>query len=178
MFGADVLVPEAFRLFGCHIEDALALRAQRHFDGGGNSLADGDARLNFFPDGLDRTLLAQEAVGQRLVLAHQAEKQVFGLDVRASVLAGFVPGKKNDATRFLCVSFEHVSSLLPLGYPSPRLSPSESAEHHVQVPRSGHSAPPAPDCASRSATRGDACDAAAPSTRTQPKHSARPDPRS
>src|ERR1700741_3193932 len=103
---------------------------------------------------------------------------MFGFDVRAPVLAGFVPGKKDDATRFFCISFEHVSSLLPRGSPSLRLSPSESAEHHVPVPPHGHILPLAPGCASRSTTSGDACDATVPATRTRPKHSARPDLRS
>jgi hypothetical protein len=32
---------------------------------------------------------------------------VFGLDVRAAVLAGFVPCKEYDASRFFCIPFEH-----------------------------------------------------------------------
>ena len=107
MFSTYVLVPQAFGFFGGAVQDSLAFRAQWHFDGGGNPLADRDARFNFFPDRLDRTLLAQKPVGQRLVFAHQSEQQMLGLDVRTPILAGLVPGKENHASRFFCVSFEH-----------------------------------------------------------------------
>src|SRR6266566_9100483 len=95
------------------------------------------------------------------------------LDVRAAILAGFVPRKKYDASRFLCVTFEHVSSLLPLGPPSRRPQPREFAERHAPAPVPGHTARRAPGCASRSATSTCACGAAFPATRTQPKHSSR-----
>src|ERR1700739_1854774 len=68
-----------------------------------------------------------------------------------------------------------ISSLLPLGLSPQRFARCESAEHHVRVPRPGRTVPTAPSCASRSTTLGDASDAAAPSTQTQPKRSARPD---
>jgi len=107
MLGADMLVAEPLRFFCRHIKDALALRAKRDFDRRGDALADGDAGFDLFANRFDRALLAQETVGQRFVLAHQAEQQMLRLDVRAPVLAGFVPGKKDDASRFLSISFEH-----------------------------------------------------------------------
>ena len=107
VLGADVLHAEALRFFAGHIEDALALRAERHFDGGRNAFADRDACLDLFADGFNRSLLTQEAIGQCFVLAHQAEQQMLGLDVRAAVLAGFVSCKENDASRFFCITFEH-----------------------------------------------------------------------
>src|SRR6266851_4921776 len=177
MLGADVLVAEALRFFRRHIKDALALRAERHFDGGRDALANSDAAFDLFAYRFDRALLAQETVGQRLVLAHQAEQQMLGLDVRAAILAGFVPRKKYDASRFLCITFEHVSSLLPLGSRSQRPQPSEFAERHVPAPGCGRTARRAPGCASQSATSTCACGAAVPAARTRPKHSARPDPR-
>jgi len=73
MLGADVLVPEALGFFRRHIKDAFALRAEGHFDGGRDALADGDTGFDLFAYGLDRALLAEETVGQGFVLTHQAE---------------------------------------------------------------------------------------------------------
>src|SRR5882762_4193223 len=168
MLGAHVLVAQALRFFRRYVKDALALRAERHFDGGRDALADGDAGLDLLAYRFDRALLAQETVGQRLVLAHQAEQQMLRLDVRAAILAGFVPGKKYDASRFLCITFEHVSSLLPRGSRSRRPQPRESAERHAPAPGSDRTARRAPGCASRSATSTGACGAAVPATRTRP----------
>ena len=107
MLGAHVLMPESFRFFRGHVQDALALRAERHFHRRGDALANRDARFDLFSNGFDRALLPQESVRQGFVLAHQAQQQVLGLDVRAAVLAGFVPGKKDYTSRFLCISFKH-----------------------------------------------------------------------
>src|SRR5262245_47656377 len=38
------------------------------------------------------------------------------LDVRAAILAGLVPSKKDDAPGFLCVTFKHGSALFSLVY--------------------------------------------------------------
>src|SRR5690242_2588224 len=175
MLRADVLVAQALGLFGGHVQDALALRAEGNFDGGGNALANGDASFNLFANGFDGTLLAEEAVGQGFVLAHQAEQQMLRLDVGAAILAGFVPCKKYDATRLLCIAFEHVSSLLPQGRPRPRQPQLRgTAERRVPAPGCGRNARRAGGCASRSGTSTYARDAAVPATRTWPKHSARP----
>src|SRR5467141_2320195 len=175
MLGADVLMTEALRFFRRHVKDALALRAERHFDGRRDALADGDAGFDLFAYGFDRALLPQETIGQGLVLEHQAEQQMLRLDVRTAILAGFVPREKYDASRLLCITFEHVSSLLPLGARSPRPQPREFAERRAPAPVSGHTARRATGYASRSATSTCVCGAAVPATRTQPKHSARPD---
>ena len=110
----DVLVPEALGFLGGEIQDALALLAQRHFHGRGDALANGDARFDLLADGLDRAVRAQKAVRQRLVLAHQAEQQMLGLDVRAAVLAGLVPREKDHAPGFLRIAFKHGSALFSL----------------------------------------------------------------
>src|SRR2546421_9688950 len=104
MLRADVLVAQPLRFFRRHIKDALALRAQRHFDRRRDALADGDAGFDLLAYRFDRALLAQETIRQRLVLAHQAEQEMLGLDVRAAILARFVPRKKDDASRFLCIT--------------------------------------------------------------------------
>src|SRR6266481_3823707 len=102
---------------------------------------------------------------------------MLGLDVRAAVLTGFVSREKYNSSRFFCVAFEHVSSLLPPGPCSLEPQPREFAERHVQVRVSGRTAQQEPDCASRSATSIHACGAAVPVAQTRPKHSARPNPR-
>ncbi len=107
MLGADVLHAEALGFFAGHIQDALAFRAERYFDRSRNALADGDASFDLFADRFNRALLTQESIGQCFVLAHQAEQQVLGLDVRASVLAGLISCKENNASRFFCIAFEH-----------------------------------------------------------------------
>ena len=125
MLGPHVLVPEPFGFFRGHAQDVLALGAERDFDGGRDALANGDTRLDLLADRLDRSLLAQETVRQRFVLAHQAEQQMLGLNVRAAVLASFVSCEKYDSSRFFSVAFEHVSSLLPRGPRSLRPQPRE-----------------------------------------------------
>src|SRR5216683_8046506 len=149
MLGADMLMAEPFRLFCRHIKDALALRAQRHFHRSGNPFANRDARFDLFANRFDRPLLPQKSVRQRLVLAHQAEQQMLRLDVRAAILAGFVPRKEYDATRFLGIPFEHVSSLLPQAPRSWKPQPREYAERRAPVPGCGRTARRAPNYASR-----------------------------
>src|SRR5206468_627836 len=107
----------------------------------------------------NRALLPQKAVCQGLIFAHQSQQQMLGLDVRAPVLARLVACKKDYPARLLGIAFKHVSSFLPVG-PCPsksmpaeiRQSLCESAERRFPAPGSGHSVPPAPDCASRSTT--------------------------
>jgi hypothetical protein len=53
MFGAYMLMTEAFRFFGGHVKDALAFGAERNLDGGGDALANGDARFDFFANRFD-----------------------------------------------------------------------------------------------------------------------------
>ena len=113
MLGAHMFVAQALGFFRGHVQDALALRAQWHFDGGGYALTNGDASFNLFANGFDGTLLAEETIGQGFVFAHQAKQQMLRLNIWAAILTGLVPCKKYDATRFLCIAFEHVSSLLP-----------------------------------------------------------------
>ncbi len=116
MFGAYVLMAQPLGLFGSEVQDALALLAQRHFDGRGDALANGDARFDLLADGLDRAVRAQESIRESLILAHQAEQQMLGLDVRASVLAGLVASEKDDATGLFRIAFKHGSALFSLRY--------------------------------------------------------------
>jgi hypothetical protein len=63
--------------------------------------------FDLFADGFDRGMRAQKTVGESFVLAQQSEQQVFGFDVRATELAGLVPGEENHSSRLLRVSLEH-----------------------------------------------------------------------
>src|SRR5207245_1220595 len=147
MLRADVLMAQALGLFCGHVQDALALRAEGHLDGGGNALTNGDASFNLFANGFDGTLLAEETIGQGFVFAHQAKQQMLRLNIWASILAGLVPCKKYDATRFLCIAFEHVSSLLPQG-PRPRQPQLRGyVERRVPAPGCGRNARRASSCA-------------------------------
>ena len=114
MFGADVPVAEALGFFGGEIQDALGFLAERDFHGRGDALANGDALFDLFADGLDGAVGTQKTIGQCFVLAHQAEQQVLGLDVRGTVLAGFVARKKYDASCLLSVAFKHGSTRFSL----------------------------------------------------------------
>src|SRR5437879_7990304 len=105
MLGANVLVTEALRFFRRHIQNALALRAERHFDGSRYALADSDAGFDLLAYRFDRALLAQETVGQGLVLAHQAEQQMLGLDVRAAILTGLDRKSTRLNSSHRCISY-------------------------------------------------------------------------
>jgi hypothetical protein len=63
--------------------------------------------FDLLADGFDRRVRAQEAVGQRLVLAQQAQQQMLGFDIRTAELAGFVPGEKDDPAGLFGITFKH-----------------------------------------------------------------------
>src|SRR5579863_3445392 len=118
-----MFVPEPFSFFRREVEDALALLAKWNFYRGRNALAHRDTRFDFFANGLDRAVGAQEAVRQRLVFAQQSEQQVLRLDVRAAVLARLVPREKYYPPCLLCVAFKQWLPTLSRGpYPSARRS--------------------------------------------------------
>src|SRR6267154_399364 len=106
---------------------------------------------------------------------------MLGLDVGTSVLARFIPRKKDYATRLFRVAFKHVSSFLPVGPCSLKNLPAEIrlrlcefAERRVPAPEFDRTVPQAPGCASQSARSTYASGVTAPTTRKRPKHFARP----
>ena len=107
MFGADVLVAQPLGFFRRIGQHPLALVRKRQVDGGRNLLANRGVRLNLLADRLHRGVRAQEAVGQRLVLAQQAEQQVLGLDIGRAELAGLIPREEDHAPCLLRIAFEH-----------------------------------------------------------------------
>src|SRR5579859_5480418 len=68
-------------------------------------------------------MIAQKAIGQRLVLAQQAQQQVLRLNVRRAELAGLITGEEDYAPCFLCIPLEHMTS--------PQMSPVTSAGNIV-----------------------------------------------
>jgi hypothetical protein len=102
-----VLVGERFRLFRCVSQHPLALIAQRQIHGGGDFFPPHRHVFNLLADRLHWRLAVQKLVRGRLVLAQQAQQQVFRLDIRAAELAGFIPGKKNNAAGVFCISLKH-----------------------------------------------------------------------
>ena len=113
VFGADVLVVQAFGLFRAIGQHALALVAQRQIHRSGNLLADGGVPFDLLADGFHRRVRPQEAVGQRLILPQQSQQQMFGLDIRAAELAGLVPREEDYSSRFLRVALKHNSCDAP-----------------------------------------------------------------
>ena len=107
VFGADVLVAQPFGLFRRIGQHALALVRERQVHAGRDLFADGGVRLNLLANRLHRGVRAQEAVGQRLVLAQQAQQQVLGLDIGRAELAGLIPREEDHAPRLLRIAFEH-----------------------------------------------------------------------
>ena len=74
VLGANVLMAEALGLFGAVGQHALALMAEGQVHRGGHLLADGGVGLHLLSDGFDGGVRAQKAIGQRLVLAQQAQQ--------------------------------------------------------------------------------------------------------
>ena len=107
VFGPDMPVAQAFSLVCGEGEDSLAFRTQGKIDRCRHLLPNNGSSLNIFLDGIDGRVRPQEAIGQALVLPHQSQEKVFGLNGGASELAGFVPSEKDHAPGFFGVSLKH-----------------------------------------------------------------------
>src|ERR1700722_14045580 len=116
MLCAHMFVAESFRFFRCEVQNALAFLAERHFHRSRNAFAHSDARLDFFSDGFNRAVGAQETIRQRLILAQKSQQQVLCLNVGAAILARLSPRKKDYASSFLCIAFKHESPALSQGF--------------------------------------------------------------
>jgi len=81
VLGADVVVEHPLRLLGGMGEDPLALARERDLEGRRDLLAAGGAALHVLPDLVHReAALREEAGGEPLALADEAQQQVLGLD--------------------------------------------------------------------------------------------------
>jgi hypothetical protein len=82
VLGADVLVREPLGFLRRVGKHALALVAERQVYRGRYLFPDGGVAFDLLADRFDRGMRTQEAIGQGLVFAQQAEQQVLSLDVR------------------------------------------------------------------------------------------------
>ena len=111
VLGADVVVEHPLRLLGGVAERALALGGERDVDGGRHLVAVERPALDLLADGLHREVaLGEDAGGQPLALADEAEEEVLRLDRVAAQLAGFVAGEEDHPTGTLRITFKHLAS--------------------------------------------------------------------
>jgi len=107
VLGANVFVAEPLSLLGRVRQYGLTFVRKREVDRSRYLFADGGVRLDLLPNRFDRSVRAQEAVGQRFVFAQKAEQQVFGLDIRRAELTGLITGEEDHTSRLLRIAFEH-----------------------------------------------------------------------
>ena len=112
VLGADVVVQQPIGLFGRELQHALGFGAEGNLDRGGDLLAEDRPAFDFLADVLEREVRAREdAAGQPLAFANQAEQEVLGLDRDAAELAGLVTGEEEDSPGPFRVPFEHPAYL-------------------------------------------------------------------
>ena len=112
VLGADVVVQQPLGFLGRELQDALGLGAERDLDRGRDLLAEDRPALDFLADVLEGQVRAgEDAAGQALALADQAQQQVLGLDRDAPELAGLVAGEEEHPPRPFGVPFEHPAYL-------------------------------------------------------------------
>src|SRR5688572_4825032 len=108
MLCADMPVLQAIGFLVRVMQHTLSFRRQRQLDGSWNPLAQQRAAFNFSANGFDRNLRAwEEAAGERFVLTHQTEQQMFRLNRGRAKLRCFVASEKNYPSRLFRVAFEH-----------------------------------------------------------------------
>ena len=106
----DVVVQQPVRLLRSELQHAPGLGAERDLDRRRDLLPEHGAAFDLLADVLERQVRAgEDAAGQPLPLANQAEQEVLGLDGDAPELAGFVPREEQDTSRTFRVSLEHVA---------------------------------------------------------------------
>ena len=107
MFGAYVLMIEAFRFFAGRQQSEPALHAKRHIDVGWYLFTQRHAVPDLLPNRLSVDGRPGETFELALVVANQAEQKVFGFDLSAAELAGLVPCEEDDPPGRLVVDLEH-----------------------------------------------------------------------
>ena len=81
VFGADVVVQQAIRLFGGVLQHALGLGAERDFDRRGDLLAEHRPPLDVLADALEREVRAREnTTREAFAFTNQSQEQVLGLN--------------------------------------------------------------------------------------------------
>src|ERR1700677_523658 len=100
-------VREPLRFFRGISQHPLAFIAQGQVHRSRDFFPNRGVTLNLLPDGFNRGVRTQEAIGQGFIFAQEPQQQVLGLDVRRPELACFVARKKDYAPGFLRVAFKH-----------------------------------------------------------------------
>ena len=117
MLGADVVVQQPVGFVGRKLQHALRLGAERNLDRRRDLLAEHRAALDLLADVLERQVRAREdAAGEPLAFADQAEEQMLGLDRNAAELAGLISGEEENPSRPFRVAFEHPACLRVRGW--------------------------------------------------------------
>ena len=112
VLGPDVVVQQPVGFFGRKLQHALRFRAERNLDRGRDLLAEDRPAFDFLADVLERQVRAREdAAGQPLAFANQAQKEVLGLDGDAAELTGLVAGEEENSPGPFGVPFEHPAYL-------------------------------------------------------------------
>jgi hypothetical protein len=112
VLGADVVVAERERLAEGQLEHLLGARGEWDL-AGGHLLAGADDADDLGADPLDGDVQRlEDAGGQALLLAQQAEQDVLGADVVVLERPGLLLGEDDHLTGPLCESLEQVSSAL------------------------------------------------------------------
>src|SRR5450755_670798 len=112
----------AVRLLGRIRQYPLEFVAQGQVDGSRYLFPDGGVRVNLSTNHLARAQRPKKAMGERLVLAQDAEEQVLRLHVRRAVLAGFIARKEDRAAGLFCITFEHLTDYSSLAFEAPSRS--------------------------------------------------------
>ena len=107
VLGADVVVAEGERLAQGELEHLLGARRERDL-AGGDLLARAHDADDLGANALDRDVQAlQDASGETLLLAEEAEQDVLGADVVVLEGSGFLLREDDHLTCSLCESLEH-----------------------------------------------------------------------
>src|ERR1700756_5557741 len=93
----------------CVGQHAFRLGRQRKLNRSRNFFTKEGAPLDFLTNRLNRHLGTwKKTPGQRLVLAHQPQKEMFRFDCRCAKLGSFVSREKNYSSCFFGITFEHL----------------------------------------------------------------------
>src|SRR5580704_1186352 len=107
MYRVYVTVLHPVGLFSAVGQHSSAFHAQRQVYRSRDFLARRGLLLDFLADRFDGGITLKIKVSQSLVLAQQAQQQMFGFDIRTSELARFVVREENHSARFFGVTLKH-----------------------------------------------------------------------
>jgi hypothetical protein len=66
--------------------------------------------FDLLPDRIDRRMLPEEAIGERLIFTQEAKQEVLRFNVRRAELRGFVAREEDHASGLFCVTFKHLGT--------------------------------------------------------------------